>query len=155
MSFSDCVCVLSSVQCKRLGERRFVSFCLPRSVRCHSLPAAFLLYIYTHTHAIPFLPRLRQISGGDIVALAMHPTGQYIATADRGHRPKVWIWDATSGNEVACFRNFHRGCIPVLAFSGLADEGGRRLVSCAVCVRCFIFVSLSLFVFALFGRGFA
>jgi hypothetical protein len=38
------------------------------------------------------------------VALAMHPSGQYVATADRHLRPAVWVWDATSGNPVCCFQ---------------------------------------------------
>ena len=63
---------------------------------------------------------------GDIVALALHPTGQYVATADRGPRPRIWIWDATSGNAITSFGNFHRGSIPVLSFS---SGDGSRLVS--------------------------
>ena len=69
---------------------------------------------------------------GDIVSLAMHPTGQYVATADRGPRPKVWIWDSTSGNAIASFGELHQHSIPVVAFSpgdATGIGGGNRLVT--------------------------
>jgi microtubule-associated protein-like 6 len=66
---------------------------------------------------------------GDIISLAMHPSGQYVATGDRHLRPTVWIWDATSGNPICAFKGMHRQSVPVLAFSAKSVDNGNKLVT--------------------------
>jgi len=63
---------------------------------------------------------------GDIVSLAMHPNGQYVATGEKGATPCIWVWDSTSGNAICQLSTpLHRGSIPVLSFS----KDGSQLVS--------------------------
>jgi microtubule-associated protein-like 6 len=61
----------------------------------------------------------------DIICLAMHPGGQFVATGQVGKRPLITVWDATTGETVQILKGFHRRAVCQLDFS----PDGELLVS--------------------------
>ncbi|GBG25699.1 Echinoderm microtubule-associated protein-like 1 [Hondaea fermentalgiana] len=63
----------------------------------------------------------------EIRSLALHPDSNTVATGERGHPPKIHIWDASTMKIIVTLRGAHAGGIGCLAFS--PEQGGRWLVS--------------------------
>lgn len=61
----------------------------------------------------------------DIVAMAVDPTGNFVATGQQGRRPRVHVWDSESGASLCVMSTFHRRAVVSLQFS--AD--GKQLIS--------------------------
>ena len=59
----------------------------------------------------------------DIVCMAMHPEGKYVATGQVGKMPMVHVWNAMTGQLVKKLRPFHRVAVSSLAFS---SDGSSR-----------------------------
>ncbi|OQS03517.1 microtubule-associated protein, partial [Thraustotheca clavata] len=63
----------------------------------------------------------------DIVCLALHPNGNYIATGQMGKIPTVHVWELSGSNciSLACLKGFHKRAVTAIAFS----SDGSRLAS--------------------------
>ena len=53
----------------------------------------------------------------DILAMAMHPGGNTVATGEIGRKPKIIVWDVNSTNTLLTITGFHRYGIELLAWS--------------------------------------
>ena len=54
----------------------------------------------------------------EVVALAMHPDGQYCATGESGNIPRVIVWHTSTREVKFLARGFHKNGIAALSFSG-------------------------------------
>ena len=61
----------------------------------------------------------------DIISMAIHPSGKYVATGQVGRAPLVHVWNAMTGQLVKKLRAFHEIAITSLCFS----DDGNQLVS--------------------------
>jgi microtubule-associated protein-like 6 len=53
----------------------------------------------------------------DVICLAVHPEGKYIATGQIGKRPIIVVWDAETGETVQILKGFHQRAVCQLDFS--------------------------------------
>ncbi|GMF20140.1 unnamed protein product [Phytophthora lilii] len=61
----------------------------------------------------------------DVVALCAHPNGTTFATSQMGKKPKIYVWDSTSGEAVApCLEGFHQRFVNAICFSGDGSKLG-------------------------------
>jgi len=61
----------------------------------------------------------------DIVALAVDPSGNFVATGQQGKRPAIHIWDSETGTRIVKLPAWHKRAVVALAFS----RDGKRLMS--------------------------
>lgn len=61
----------------------------------------------------------------DIISLAVSPCGRYVATGERGRRPAVFVWDASTQEVLATLEGHHFRGVVQLAF----DPTGRTLAT--------------------------
>jgi WD40 repeat protein len=54
----------------------------------------------------------------DILSLAVHPNGKYVATGQIGKEPIVCVWDTETGDTLSILRGVHSIGVCALAFSG-------------------------------------
>jgi echinoderm microtubule-associated protein-like 6 len=78
-------------------------------------PAAGITVVYDKVEK---LQRFNVDHTDTILAMAVHPTGNLIATAEAGRVPKVVVWDAETQATVSTIRGFHQHGVAFLAFSG-------------------------------------
>jgi len=53
----------------------------------------------------------------DIISLAISPDGRFVASGQKGRRPRVHVWDSATGGAVCTLPVFHRRGIPCVTFS--------------------------------------
>jgi microtubule-associated protein-like 6 len=53
----------------------------------------------------------------DIIALAMHPSGKFVATGEMGNSPKIVVWDTATMQSVQIISGFHKLAVQHLEFS--------------------------------------
>mmetsp|Transcript_11841 Transcript_11841/g.21676 ORF Transcript_11841/g.21676 Transcript_11841/m.21676 type:complete len:2327 (-) Transcript_11841:669-7649(-) len=63
----------------------------------------------------------------EILAIALHPDGDIVATGERGDPPKIHVWESSSTRVLVTLRGLHRVGVSSLAFS--PGSGGRWLIS--------------------------
>ncbi|EQC40263.1 hypothetical protein SDRG_02167 [Saprolegnia diclina VS20] len=85
-------------------------------------PAASVVVVYDH---IDHKQRYAQYHSDMVLSLAVHPNKRIIASGERGRRPHICVWDATSLALLCTIRNFHTRGVAHLAW--MPDE--RTLLS--------------------------
>lgn len=63
----------------------------------------------------------------EIRSLALHPDSNIVATGERGHPPKIHVWDSSNMKIIVTLRGVHQGGIGCLSFS--PEPEGRWLIS--------------------------
>jgi microtubule-associated protein-like 6 len=57
----------------------------------------------------------------DVISLAIHPSGEFVATGEMGAVPKIVVWNSTDRvgfmDAVSVIKGFHRRAVLQLAFS--------------------------------------
>ena len=61
--------------------------------------------------------RYNMAHSDDVISVAVHPEGTYVATGQVGVRPSIVVWDAETGETVQILYGFHRRAVCQLDFS--------------------------------------